>query len=225
MKVSETALHQKIRKCANTEYNRNIGSPFYECLVRCRDFVDQYEPVDYDTWKSLDHQFQAASLYITFYDEIVLSYYKARSYYSPEEDNVSIVLQYLEKNVKILMKDRKRYKANYIYRVCYNCIFCQSRGIKRDLERYENEMSPTVVSGGEVYNVFDYLSDTETVYGSYNKEHLWRLIESLGEDAVHVAEYLISGNRLPAGVKAKMPKIIDQIRTLLLEYIDIDQCI
>ena len=223
--MKETAFSTKIRKAQQNEYNRKIGSPFHETLVMFREAtgLEADVPLTYEEWMSIPKSLKSAALFVMYYNTITFAYYKARSFYSPEEDNVSIVLQYLEKNVPILEKDRKRYSPKYIYQVAYNCIFCQSRGIKRDVERYESEVSNVVCDGDTELDLFDTVVDKNSIEGEIFRKDFWKVIDSYKEDdmVMAVIDNLINGTRLPAGGKQRKTEIVEMLKDSLSVFVEV----
>ena len=219
-----TAFKSKVQNSVENSIRNNVQSPLYETMKLLRNYtgLTANQPLDYDEWMNLPSTHKSAALYVMFFNEITLAYYKSKSYYSPEEDNVSIVLQYLEKNVPILEKDKKRYSPKYIYRIAYNCMYCQSRDIKKDLERYENEISNKVISGGEEFDLFDYVGDNSSIESTIFRENFWKIIESMGDEVGSVVENLLNGTRLPAGVKQHKADIIAELKIRLSKFADSD---
>ena len=159
--MKETSFKRKINKSIEKSIRNNIQSPLFETMKLFRSATNLVvnEPLTFDEWVALPDEQKSAALYVMFFNQITLAYYKSRSFYSPEEDNVSIVCQYLEKNVPIIKNNPRRYTPRYIYQVAYNCMFCQSRGIKRDLQRYETEISNKVITDTDEYDLFDEISE------------------------------------------------------------------
>lgn len=199
--------------------SERTASPFYETYKLFKSVIDFEKPLTFEAWNKMRPDHKAAALYINFFDQITLAYYKCRSWYSPEEDNVEIVLQYLEKNVPIIEENPKRFTPNYIYRVAYNCMDCQSRGIKRDIQRFETEVSNITVSdSGDSVDLFDFTPDNQSVEDRYDSEQIWAAVFSLGDEAVAIVENLIYGNRLPAGAKAHKDEIVEKLKVLLKDF-------
>lgn len=84
-------------------------------------------PLTYEGWLAVRDELKAAALYVQFFDEITLAWSKAKSNFTSDEDGVSTVMQYLIKNVPIVMNEPKKYNPKYIYRVAYNCMGCLRR--------------------------------------------------------------------------------------------------
>lgn len=197
-------------------------SPFHKTKRLFNEYLQIDEPLTYEAWMRLDSCDKAAALYVHFFDTITLAYWKVASPFSPEEDNVSIALQYLQKNVSIIEENPKKYNERYIYRVMYNCLNCESLYVIRNINNYKYEVSTTISdSEGNESCVYDtYCGNNLTTEEEFDKEKFWSCIEELGDDAITLVDCLINHTMMPAGMKAKKPKIIEQLRDKLNEYID-----
>lgn len=160
-------------------------------------------PLTFAEWKNIPRSQMSAVLFVQFYEEITLAWYKTRSFYTPEEDGVSTVCQYLEKNVDIILNDPKRFSSSYIYKVAYNCLYCICHDIKRDRDRWENETSNIVITddGSEELDLFDTIKDaTESPEHKYldsqMKADFWETIAEGGDEAIKVVNHLLRGDSL-----------------------------
>lgn len=141
------------------------------------------EPLTYEQWLETAADRKSAVLFIQFYDTITLAWYKLASVYSTEEDGVAEVLQYLEKNVPLIIKDKKRFNPAYIYRVVYNCLYCLCRDPNKFKKAYENEMSNIAVgSDGDEFDLFDTVGNYDDEM-DFEKEQarrrIWDIIDKL----------------------------------------------
>lgn len=196
-----------------------INNPFVESkkrFISCLNNVDL--PLTYDMWLSLDDQYKAVALFVNFFDEITLAYYKAQSLYSEDEDNISIVLQYLEKNVDLIKENPKKYNEKYIYRVAYNCMYCQCRDIKRDRLRFENTVSNITCKGEEEYDAFDFIGDDNDAISEMESNKFWDIIDNLTEDERRIVEHLLDGKRLTKDLKERYDDILEGIQYKLSDY-------
>ena len=154
-------------------------------------------PLSYENWKSLDRNLKAAALFVNFFDTITLAWRKAKSDFTPDEDGVSIVMQYLIKNIDIIECNSNGYAPNYIYRVAYNCMGCLRR-TKRDKDAHEKNTSNIVMCGEDELDLFDTVS-TETdplLEVSCNNlwEFIWNLMAAEGVESAEIIEKL-AGSR------------------------------
>lgn len=156
-------------------------------------------PLSYDEWLATPDDHKAAVLYLQFFDQITLAWYKLRSVYSDEADGVSEVLQYINKNVDKIKSDKKRFTANYMYRVFYNCLYCLCRDPNRYKRAYENEVSNIVGYGEDELDLFDTVQDNiddDKYFGANDRtrEAFWRIIEDMDLDTQTVVAKLLGGD-------------------------------
>lgn len=160
---------------------------FKETFDMFRTCTEYKSPLSYDEWLALADDHKAAVLYIQFYDQITLAWYKVKSFYADDEDGVSTMLQYLQKNVPLIVSKKSRFSPSYIYRVAFNCLYCICHDIKRDRERFENEIS-NIAEGSDGSEVN--LHDCFQMHSSFSKsaeevmllKEFWRVIDSAIRD-------------------------------------------
>lgn len=119
----------------------NSNSAFYKTYLMYKEYIGYKKPYTYKQWMRLPDNFKAAALYVQFYDQITLAWYKKRTEWSIEEEGVEVINQYLIKNVEKIKKDKKRFKEPYIYKVAWNCLYCLCIDPSKNKERYEHEES------------------------------------------------------------------------------------
>lgn len=197
-------------------------SCFYQTRAMFRNYLNYEKPLSYQEWLSVDDDDKAAVLYVQFFEQITLAWYKLKTKAAIEEECVSEVLMYLVKNVPIIKENSSRFKPSYIYRVAYNCIYCKSmdpyNGQTAKTSWYNNTTSQYVQSGDDIIDIFDTISDNEDMDAISCREDFWNTIEEMGDDALAVVDQLLNGTRLPAGVRAKKAKIIDDLKVKLISY-------
>lgn len=194
-------------------------NPFKATQIMFKEYLGWEGPTTYEEWMACDESDKAAILYVQFYDQITLAWYKTKSFYTLEEDGVSTVLQYLMKNVPVIEKAESRFSAPYIYRVAYNCLYCICHDIKIDRERFEKETSNIQgTEDGDSVDLFALIESGFSIEAEISRDNFWRIIESLGEDTLTFVDCTINGTRLPAGMKAKAPKIIAELKIALAQY-------
>jgi len=176
-------------------------------------------PITFDTWISLEESDRAAALYVNFYKEISLAWYKNRFSYVEEEEGVSTVLQYLIKNSEIIANDPRKFSGAYVYRVCANCIYCL-RNVKRnaDAEKYNlysevrDDYNDTCVN---LYDLVPYEDDPIEV--AQAKEAVWDIISKMGPKAEKVANHLITGDSLRRTSKRSSEYAKDRLRDVQVD--------
>lgn len=168
----------------------------------------------YDEWMMLPKASRSAGLYLTFYNEIMTAWNKTKSFYTSEEDGVSCMLQYLEKNQPLIESDIDKFSPRYIYRVAFNCLYCICHDIKTDRRRWEIETSNIVGSGEDEINLFDsYVGGVcQDVEYERIKTTFWSVIETLGPEGAKVVEHLINGSSLSRTRKNSVDYRNDKLR-------------
>lgn len=171
----------------------------YETRNFYRNSLQIFQPLTFKDWNELDRSLKAIGLFLNFFDQIVLAWEKANTIdFINCEDGVEIVNQYLEKNVPIIENNPKRFTPNYIYTVCFNCMYCICHDRKCDKDRLENETSRYISKDGTEIDLLDFVDDrsdnyTESEESNFEKE-FWALIEDEGVEAEKVMRYLLTNN-------------------------------
>lgn len=200
------------------------ASPFYATRNMFRSFINYTKPLTFEEWTNVDSDKKAAFLYVQYFEQITLAWNKTRSFYTPEEDGVSTVLQYLIKNVPVIEENPKRYTAAYIYRVAYNCLYCICHDIKRDRERFENETSNICETADGEVDLFNTVDGGESIEAQLDRQHLWEAVASLGldEESLEFVYALASAQTLDMSkLSEKKLAVIAKLRVVLEPYIEV----
>ena len=192
---------------------------FYDTKKFFKQQLGYTRPLSFDEWNNSKDDLKAAILYVQYFEQISLAWNKVKSFYTPEEDGVYCMMQYLMKNVPIIVNNPKRFTPNYIYRVAFNCLYCICHDIKRDRERYENETSNLIQHGGEVLDLFDTVCDNCDMASQVCNRDMWRSICNLGDDAIFVVEHILTGTAIPKRCKIDVDAVMDQVRTVLESFV------
>lgn len=159
------------------------------------EYLHDFEfPLTYEAWLNADDEYKAVLLFVNFFNEIELAWYKERYSYGPalEEDAISEVNQYLMKNVPLIKENPKRFAPGYIYRVAANCISCVGAS-QVNINQYKLEMSNEVTAEDGIVNLFDLApSNDDTFEVQQAKEAIWDIIAKMGPKAEKVANKLIN---------------------------------
>ena len=167
------------------------SSEFYKTYLLYREYIGYKKEYSYRKWCSLPEEYKVAALYVQFYNEITLAWYKTKTQWSLEIEGVEIINQYLTKNVEKIMNDKKRFSPRYIYKVAYNCLFCLCIDPTKNKERWEKEESNIKNSDGEEFDLFDTFCDHKSIEGEIKQAQLAEFIDSLDEELqIYVAEVL-----------------------------------
>lgn len=149
-------------------------------------------PLTYTAWLNADDEYKAVLLFVNFFTEIELAWYKTRFSFVDEADAVSQVSLYLVKNVDFIKADENRFTAKYIYRVAENCLKSLTY-IERDINREKFECSNEVELDNEVVNLYDLApSEDDSIEVQHAKEAVWDIIAKMGPKAEKVVNRLIN---------------------------------
>lgn len=213
-----------------------MADQFKETLNRFRDFINYTREFSYEEWVGLGTtDRQVAALYCQFYDQITLAWYKAKADFVPDEEGVSCVLQYLLKNVPIIVEHEDRFTPSYVYRISYNCMDCL-RFVQRDINRSKSEMTNITYYDGEELDLCDLFPHKDLSYEDRKtRELFWAIIKDMGQETEKVVNYLLNGESLRRvskkskayGIdpltdvsvnKDKLAEIMDQLRSRLAQF-------
>lgn len=194
-------------------------------------YTGYIKPLSFDEWKDLPDSHKSAVLFVQFYEEITLAWYKLSSIYPyvPDEDGVSTVCQYLEKNVSKILDNPKRFSAPYIYQVAYNCLYCITHDPIKPRERWLNETSNLTSSGsGDELDLFDTVK-TPSAEDSYEdsayKKMFWQVIEDSGLATRKVVNYLMNGDSLKKVSKSNKHYENDPLRDVEVELDEVAEIV
>lgn len=163
---------------------------------------DPNRPLTYDDWMKLPDDYKCAALYLEFYDQITLAWEKTKSLYTPTSDGVSILLQYLDKNVKVISEDPNRYSPGYIYKIAFNALYCECHDRVSTARAFKNEVSEQSMlknSEGDAISYFDVFSaDCKTLEMQISDEKkdelrmiFWKIVEKLGIEDYCILQKII----------------------------------
>lgn len=194
-------------------------------------YTGYIKPLTFDQWSTLPDSHKSAVLFVQFYDEITLAWYKLSSTYSyvPDEDGVSTVCQYLEKNVSKIMENPNKFTAPYIYQVAYNCLYCITHDPIKPRERWLNETSNITCSdSGDELDLFDTVKtgSAEDAYeaDTYRKM-FWQVIEDAGLETQKVVNYLLNGDPLKKVSKNSKHYANDPLRDIQVELDQVEEIV
>lgn len=168
----------------------------------------------FEEWSQKPADHQAAILFVQFYNQITMAWYKASERYPfiDEEDALSIAMQYLQKQVARDLMTKERFTPQYIYQVSWNAI----SGLgwtQRDQNRYANEVSEVVeTSEGEV-SLYDTVVDSQS--GDFDTllqdREMMSIIANMGDKTQKVLNYLLNGESLKKVSKRSKSHGIDPL--------------
>ena len=175
-----------------------MSNAFAETRNCFASYIDYTHPLSYEEWLCAPDDHKAAILYVQFYEEITLAWYKCKSLYTPEERGVEEMMTYLMKNTPIIMENPKRFTSNYIYRVAYNCLYCICHDIQRDKERFALERSNILAVGDDEIDLFDTTGELEGLDSVWESRiassAFWKLFEDDDEATFMVINKLLGAD-------------------------------
>lgn len=184
---------------------------FYETRNLMRSYTGYIKPLSYDEWTNVPDNQKSAVLFVQFFNPIVKAWEKANNFgFIPSEDGVSVVLQYLEKNVSVILNDPKRFTPQYIYRVAYNCMYCICHDLQRVKDMWEHEVPNIVSSDGEELDLFDtVVSDSDAskeAFSSLLSKNFWSVLGDIDKKTEKILNYLLSKDPKDLKKKSKRAK-------------------
>ena len=81
-----------------------MNNQFRETRKLYINYLQYTKPLSYVEWVALPEDHKAAALFVQYFDQIELAWYKAKSFFTSEEDGVYTVMQYLMKNVDKIIR-------------------------------------------------------------------------------------------------------------------------
>lgn len=182
-----------------------MNNAFAETRNLFMSYTHYERPLSFEEWMRSPQDSKAALLYVQYYEEITLAWYKSKSWFAVEEEGVETILQYLMKNVPVIEQNPNRFTSGYIYRVAYNCLYCISHDRKCDIERWERETSNVVGYNGDELDLFDTV--TTNLLGAdeaLTSENFWAIIEDMGIETWKVVNYLLNEGQTLKKTKFRM---------------------
>ena len=168
----------------------------YQCLAAQIGYYGH--DMSYKTWLRKDDSLKASYLFVNFYPAVQNAWNRKKTFrFIDEAEAVSLVLQYLQKNVDKIKHDSKRYTKSYIYTVCVNCMAIL-HWRKCDRERSEKEGSFVFEQDGQEFDVISICADeSEEEYNlpefEYECESVFDVVSSMGIKYEKLATVVSSG--------------------------------
>lgn len=197
-------------------------SPLYATRRLYKNYLGYTEPLTFVQWCALKHDDKAAALFVQYFEQISLAWYKTRSFYAQEEEAVETIMQYLMKNVSVIAENPKRFNASYIYQVAYNCLYCISHDRKCDKDRFEYETSNIQFGPDGEFDLFDTVGDARGVDSQLDRDSLWAAINALNlSDEMLEFVYSLCDASKPKRMNDEKRKVVAQLRVILQPYLEI----
>lgn len=170
-------------------------STFRNLIINHTNYV---EPLSYDDWNNKPNDQKAALLFVQFYEQITLAWYKCKLDYIPEPDALETEMQYLEKNVPIISENCNKFNPRYIYTISKNCLSCLG-DVKKEQLRAKDLSNEFTTNDGQTLSLYDESIDIDNFKDLddvllYNQ--FWEEIESCDLETLKVIEHLMNGTSL-----------------------------
>ena len=193
---------------------------FIETRKLFEEAIGMTAPISYTQWLELPDNKKAAALFVNFYNRITLAWQKAYAEYVDEEDAISILMQYILKNVPIIMTDPKRYTDKYMYTVAFNSMSALRR-VKGAQERYNNTTEQYFNIDGDEVNKFDSISEDELADTLHRvADILVDIYSDLDASTRSVIQNIISGKKLTSKAQREESMIYHKLRTIFADFAD-----
>lgn len=242
---------------------------FFETKKLFAEAMNWKEPLSYEQWLDMPDDFKVGALFVQFFPEVTLAYHKTKTAAASDIDCLEECMMYLMKNVYGLglreMKlngipkfdvnrtkiTEKAFNPKYIYRICYNAMYCKSVDvIKNPSSAVNNEQSNIIPCGEDSVDLFDLVeSKNGDIHDQLLKDAFTDLLCSVDDDTKAVIEYLLTGqwkklncsqvlntetgktettykdSRMPEAEKKRLEglkdTIIEELKSKLIEFKDL----
>lgn len=119
-------------------------SEFREAYIRFYNSlgIEKY-PITFQTWSNLSEDLRGIALYVNFYEQVTLAWYKAKQAYRvnhDECDGVSNLLHRLQKVSEKVIMNEKMFTKSYIYTCCYRSLSSVTRALRNRTLEFNNLM-------------------------------------------------------------------------------------
>lgn len=176
-------------------------------------------PLSYDDWVKLPDEHKAAALFVQFYPEVLSAW--NHCYYNSEfsdESAVSVLLQYLQKNVNKIMNDRNRYTCEYIYTIAYNCMAKAISSLSRNKKIKAKSDKSSISLNDE--DIRDEEPSYEVSFDfEVRRRELWKHISVVcTEDELVLIECLINKSHIPDEIHLNRSELKKSLQTKLQSF-------
>ena len=196
---------------------------FHDTKIFFSEVINYKKQLSYDEWMMLNPEYKAAALFVNYFPAIFGAWEKCKSFYTPEEDGVSTMMQYLQKNVPILEETPAKYTPQYIYRVAYNCLYCICHDIKSTRRIWENETSNIVGYGEDELDLFDLaVASDGSMEDQVVRQKFWNIVRSLGPKSEKVLNHIMNGDSLGKVNKCSKKYKSDPLRDIEVKLEEVD---
>ena len=131
------------------------------------------------------------------------------------------------KNVDKISKDSKRYTAEYIYQVCYNCLLSLWRTRNTERLRCSCEISNEYAEDGVSVNLWDLVpAEDDDIETQQTKEAVWTIIRHMGPKAEKVVNHIINpGDTLHKISQSSSERPLDRLADVSVSKKEYDEIV
>lgn len=199
------------------------GIEFTKTRNNFREATNCDYPLSYEEWMALPEDKKVAALFVNFFDTITLAWYKAQAEYIEENDGISLLMQYLLKNIPILKENPKKYNEKYIYSVSWNSM-ASLRRVKSAQDRYNLTTSQyaTTADGDDEYDLFNTIPDDSDITEGDEVQKAVNGIMDIyfrADSATkEVISHIVNGTKIGKRTQKKEAEIIETLKKELLPF-------
>ena len=179
-------------------------------------------PLSYEEWMALPEDKKVAALFVNFFDTITLAWYKAQAEYIEENDGISVLMQYLLKNIPVIKGNAKKYNEKYIYTISWNSM-ASLRRVKAAQDRFNLTASQYGVNdAGDEFDLFSTLPDGADITEHDEVQAAVKGIMDIylrADDATkEVISHIVNGTKIGKRTQKKEAGIIEALKKELLPF-------
>lgn len=198
------------------------GIEFTKTRNNFREATNCDYPLSYEEWMALPEDKKVAALFVNFFDTITLAWYKAQAEYIEENDGISLLMQYLLKNIPILKENPKKYNEKYIYSVSWNSM-ASLRRVKGAQDRFNLTTSQYASNDtGDEFDLFSTLPDSADITEHDEVQAAVKGIMDIyfrADDATkEVISHIVNGTKIGKRTQKKEAGIIEALKKELLPF-------
>lgn len=198
------------------------GIEFTKTRNNFREATNCDYPLSYEEWMALPEDKKVAALFVNFFDTITLAWYKAQAEYIEENDGISLLMQYLLKNIPILKENPKKYNEKYIYSVSWNSM-ASLRRVKGAQDRFNLTTSQYASNDtGDEFDLFSTLPDSTDITEHDEVQAAVKGIMDIylrADDATkEVISHIVNGTKIGKRTQKKEAGIIEALKKELLPF-------
>ena len=213
-------------------FNRNIISTDSQFRQTRNMLVNslQIDKLSYDDWSERPNDQKAVLLFVNFYEQIELAWYKVRGEHTYEEDGVSEALNTCSYLCGLSLKSGKSgvskinknsYTPNFIFTAMKNAFNSLNYERKSTRSQYQHPNDEITVcsqysnnSDGDDLDLFQFVGDRTDTVSVIESNNFWSLIEDMDLDTQEVVDRLINGER----IRKDQEKIVEKLREKLAQF-------